>query len=59
VITPVGGLFAATRALRDAFGVLHEEGTLRNHLDRLVPFDEFTAIVGLPEIAELESRYAT
>jgi methylisocitrate lyase len=59
VITPVGGLFAATKALRDAYGVLRSAGTLRDHLDRLVAFDDFTAIVGLPAISALERTYAS
>jgi 2-methylisocitrate lyase-like PEP mutase family enzyme len=58
VVTPVGPLFAAARALREAYGLLHRDGSLRDHLDRLVGFDEFTAIVGLPEIQALEQRYA-
>jgi hypothetical protein len=36
---------------------LRDEGSLRDHLDRLVKFDDFTALVGLPELLDVEARY--
>jgi 2-methylisocitrate lyase-like PEP mutase family enzyme len=58
VVSPLTALFSMVRAVRDSLQVLAEEGSLRDHLDRLVPFDDFTALVGLPAIAETESRYS-
>ncbi|MCU0259714.1 MAG: isocitrate lyase/phosphoenolpyruvate mutase family protein [Ilumatobacteraceae bacterium] len=57
VVSPLSGLLAATRALRDALAALHAEGSLRDRLHELVDFDDFTAIVGLPEVQEIERRY--
>ena len=58
VVSPLTALFTMVRAVRDSLQVLAEEGSLRDHLDRLVPFDDFTALVGLPAIADTESRYS-
>jgi 2-methylisocitrate lyase-like PEP mutase family enzyme len=57
IVSPVTGLFAATKAAREAYALLRAEGTLRGHLDRLVTFGEFTDLVGLPAVQELEQRY--
>jgi methylisocitrate lyase len=59
VVSPLSGLFSMVRALRTALATLHDEGTLRHHLDTLVDFDSFGEIVGLPEQYELEQRYRT
>jgi 2-methylisocitrate lyase-like PEP mutase family enzyme len=59
VVSPVSGLFAATAALRRAYGLLAAGGTLRDHLELLVSFDDFTALVGTVEDDEIESRYPT
>lgn len=58
VLSPVGGLFAAAKALRDAYGSLHATGTLRDRLDSLVGFAEFGAIVGLPAHDAEARRFA-
>jgi methylisocitrate lyase len=47
VVSPLSGLFRAVHALREAYGQLAAEGSMRAHLDGLVPFDEFTELVGL------------
>lgn len=57
IVTPLTGLFAATRALRDAYRVLRERGTLRDDLDRLVTFSEFEPVVDLAGHRALEERY--
>ena len=41
IVTPLTALFAATRAIRAAFAVLAEAGTLRDHPELLVGFEEF------------------
>jgi 2-methylisocitrate lyase-like PEP mutase family enzyme len=58
VVSPLTALFSMVRAVRDSLQILAEAGSLRDDLDRLVPFDDFTAIVGLPAIAETEARYS-
>jgi 2-methylisocitrate lyase-like PEP mutase family enzyme len=57
VVSPLTGLFAATRALVEAYQVLAEEGSLRGHLDLVTGFDEFGAIVDLKSHYDLEARY--
>jgi len=59
IVSPLTGLFAAARALARAYGVLAEEGTLRDHLELVTTFDEFNQIVDLDSHYELETRYRT
>lgn len=46
VLSPVSALLAASKALETAYSTLATEGTMRNHLDSLTGFSEFTQIVG-------------
>ena len=57
ILSPLSGLFAAVKALGDAFERLAEVGTLRDDLDRLVDFDAFTDLVGLPAARAVDARY--
>ena len=57
IVSPLTGLFAVTRALRDVYGILAREGTLREDLDRIVGFDEFNAVVDLDRHHGIEERY--
>jgi 2-methylisocitrate lyase-like PEP mutase family enzyme len=59
VVSPLTALFAYVKAARDALAVLHDRGSLRDDLGRLVAFDELTTLVGLPEVLEVEQRYRT
>lgn len=58
IVSPLSGLLWATRALGEAYAHLHAEGTLRDVLDRIEGFDEFTDLVGLPKhlAADAENR---
>jgi methylisocitrate lyase len=57
VVSPLSGLFSVTRALREALALLHSEGSLRDHLDRLVGFDDFVDLVDLDRHVGIEQRY--
>ncbi len=57
VVSPLTSLFTMVRAVRDSLAILADQGSLRDHLDRLVAFDDFTDLVGLPAVAETEVRY--
>ena len=57
IVSPLTALFAATKALRDSLAVLRREGSLRDHLDELVDFDDFTRVVDLDGHAALDARY--
>ena len=57
IVSPVSGVFAMARAVGSAFERLAEVGTLRDDLDRLIAFDDFTDLVGLPAAQAVDARY--
>lgn len=57
VVSPLTALFAMVAAVRTSLELLASAGSMRDELDRLVSFDEFTEIVGLPAIIATEERY--
>ncbi len=58
VIFPISALLVATAAMRSALAQIKAEGTPINLLPSLVPFDEFLDFIGMPEIRELDRRFA-
>ena len=46
IVSPVSILFAGVKAMQSTLSLLAEQGTLRDHLDGLVEFGEFTGLVG-------------
>ncbi len=58
VIYPIATLLAATAAVRSVLETIRDEGTPLSALPRLPTFDEFTDLIGLPEVRELEARFA-
>jgi len=59
IVSPLTGLLAAARAMATAYGVLHDEGTLRDRLDLVTSFDDFGRIVDLDRHYGLEDRYVS
>jgi methylisocitrate lyase len=57
IVSPLSGLFTMVHAIRESLALLRTEGSLRSHLDRLVGFDDFGAVVGLGDQFALEQRY--
>ena len=57
VLYPIGTLLAATAGIRGLLETLRKEGTPVSALPGLPAFDEFTDLVGLPEVRELEQKY--
>ena len=57
IVSPLSGLFTMVHAIRESLALLRTEGSLRGHLDRLVAFDDFGALVGLGDQFALEQRY--
>ncbi|MGY1986860.1 oxaloacetate decarboxylase [Blastococcus sp. SYSU DS0669] len=57
VLYPIGTLLAATAGMRSLLDVLKRDGVPTSALDALPSFGEFTDLVGLPEIQELEQRF--
>jgi len=58
VIYPIGTLLAATAGIRALLATLKSDGTPVAALPSLPGFDEFTDLIGLPEIQGLEQRYS-
>lgn len=58
IVSPLSLLFSVVRAAQESLSLLRAEGTMRNHLDRLVEFGQFTSIVGLEDHLAIEQRYA-
>lgn len=57
IVSPLTGLLAARQMAR-AYAVLHEKGTLRDDLDLVLSFDQFSPVVELARHYETEARYA-
>jgi 2-methylisocitrate lyase-like PEP mutase family enzyme len=57
IVTPLSAIFAAAKAVREAFAVLRREGTLRGHPELLLSFSEFEPVVDLAGHRRLEERY--
>lgn len=58
VIMPISTLLAATRAMQQVLARIRADGTPAEILAELPAFAEFTDLVGLGEITELEARFA-
>ncbi len=58
VLYPIGTLLAATAGIRSLLDTVRADGTPAAALPGLPGFDEFTDLVGLPEITRLEQRWA-
>lgn len=57
VIMPIGTLLAATKAMRELLVSIKEHGTPKEALPDLPAFEEFTDLIGLPEINGLNETY--
>ncbi|HEX9314090.1 MAG TPA: isocitrate lyase/PEP mutase family protein [Actinomycetota bacterium] len=57
IVTPLSAIFAAAKAVREAFAVLRREGTLRDHPELALSFSEFEPVVDLAGHRRLEDRY--
>ena len=58
VIYPIATLLAATAAVRSVLQTIATDGSPITAMDALPTFDEFTDLIGLPEVQALEARYA-
>lgn len=58
IVTPLAGLMASAKALCDIYALLRRDGTLRDHLDRLMPFDDFNELVELERHYGLDRRFS-
>ncbi|TQN42187.1 2,3-dimethylmalate lyase [Blastococcus colisei] len=58
VIYPIGTLLAATAGIRTLLATLKRDGVPTAALDAVPTFGEFTDLIGLPEVQELEQRFS-
>jgi 2-methylisocitrate lyase-like PEP mutase family enzyme len=58
VIFPISTLLVATAAIRSVLSRIKADGTPIDVLPSLLPFDDFLDFIGMPEIRELERRFA-
>jgi methylisocitrate lyase len=56
IVTPLAGLMSAAKALRDTYATLRRDGTMRGALERLLPLDEFHALIELERYYALEDE---
>ncbi len=59
IIYPISALLAATRGIRDVLETIRRDGTPAAALPGLPGFQEFLEFIGLPEIQDLEQRFAS
>ena len=58
IIMPISTLLAATRAMQQILAQIKADGTPVNAVEQMPSFGEFTDLIGLPEITDLEQRFA-
>ena len=56
VLSPLSALLTVAAALESAACVLRTEGTARDHLDTMLPFDRFTDLVGIERFRTIEQQ---
>lgn len=59
VLFPIGTLLAATAGIRALLATLRADGTPAAALPDVPSFDEFTDLIGLPEVRSLEQRFGS
>jgi 2,3-dimethylmalate lyase len=57
IVSPLSLLLTVARAMQDAAATLSSRGTMRDELANLMPFDDFNAVVGLPEHLATEAEF--
>lgn len=55
IVYPVAGILAQAKAVGDVFATLRREGSTASMMDRLLPFEDFNALVGLERHRARES----
>jgi 2-methylisocitrate lyase-like PEP mutase family enzyme len=57
IVWPLAPLYSVAKSLTEVYNTLRKDGSTLAILDRLMPFDEFNAIVGLNEKYALDAKY--
>jgi methylisocitrate lyase len=56
-VWPVSSIFAVAYAVRELMQKLRQDGTTKTAQDRMLTFDDYTNLVGLPELRSQEQHY--
>ena len=59
MIIPVLSTFVIAKAVSEAAAVLMKDRSSKNLLDRSIDFNDFTELLGLPQVRAMEEKYAT
>jgi len=59
VIFCVSSTYAAAKAVQDLMNTLKAEGTTEGFMDRMIPFEKFNRMIGLPDIRAKEEKFDT
>ena len=57
VTWPVSACYTIARSLRETYSALLRDGHTNNVRDRMVDFEEFNNLIGLPQVREAEAAY--
>ncbi|SMB93427.1 2,3-dimethylmalate lyase [Thermanaeromonas toyohensis ToBE] len=58
VIFPTASVYTTAKALISLMEELKKTGTTREYMKHMLPFHEFNKLIGLPQIKELEQKFA-
>lgn len=59
VVWPLAPLYSVAQSLTEVYSTLRRDGSTAAILNRLMPFDDFNAIVGLEEKYAIDEKYRT
>lgn len=57
IVCPLTALYASAKAMQDMFALIKTAGTTRDHVDRLLPFQQFHDIIDLDGYYKLDEKY--
>jgi len=57
IVCPLTALYASAKAMQDMFELIKTKGTTRDHVDRLLPFQQFHDIIDLNGYYKLDEKY--
>lgn len=57
IVSTISPLSVVTYSLMGIMKEIKEMGSIKNHADRIISFDDFTDLIGLPEAKALEAKY--
>ncbi|MPM69145.1 2,3-dimethylmalate lyase [bioreactor metagenome] len=58
-IFPVTSTYVIAKAVQDVMATLKKTGSTESIMDKMVLFEEFNNLIGLPDILEVEKLYST